>query len=359
MLFFNKQRLLSFFSKIVLIISGSFATSHVMATCSTGNQYTVQVPLQAATFSAGEEFPVGSNIRVQTVRGFTTVGISCTKSGTYVRMSLAGGSLYPGKTNIYQTGVVGLGVRFRNPFENKYYPFDTSYNGGQVNPGGWGDFTIELVKVGPITAGTINTALFPQVRIDAMDADNIPARVAYHTITGSFSLQTPTCTTPNFTWDLGITNTTNLKKKGDSSLWKDTPVTLTGCSAFLGNNSNGSFTQYNISGNNTGSTSQSGALAPNKLIMTLSPNTTSIDSTNGILGLDNTSTASGFGVQIASKQTGTFVAQSLTGNITISPPVGYNGGSVSFPLGARIIRTNDIVQPGKINTSLTYTINYQ
>ncbi len=356
---FNKQRLLSFFAKVLLIISSFFAIGHVMASCTTAKQYSVQIPLQAGTFSAGAEFPVGSNIRVQYIRGYTEATSSCTKSNPYVRMSLSGGTLYPGQTNIYQTGVSGVGVRFRNPYENKYYPFNTTYNLGQLIPGGWLDFTIELVKVGPITAGRINTALFPQVRIDAMDADNIPARFAYHTITGSFTIQTPTCTTPNFSWDLGTTSTTILKKKGDTSLWKDTPVTLTGCSAFLGNNSNGSFTRYAITGTNTGTVSQSGNVAANNLIMSLSPSNPSIDQTKGILGLDKSSTASGFGVQIASKQAGIFEPKNLTSSITISPAVGYSGGSVSFPLGARIIRTGDIVQPGKISTSLTYTINYQ
>lgn len=345
--------------RFFLVCSVFLLSTQAMAVCSTGGQYTVQIPLQAATFSAGEDFPTGSNIRVQQVRGFSTVTVSCTNSGAYTRMSLFGGSLYPGQSNIYQTGITGLGVRFRNPYENKYYPFNTTYLGGQVNEGGWLDFTIELVKMGPITAGTVNTALFPQVRIDAMDADNNPARVAWHTVTGGFTLQAPTCTTPNFTWDLGTTNTTVLKSQGDASAWVDTPVRLAGCSAFLGNNSNGSYTQYNIAGFNTGNVSQSGSIAPNKLTMTLTPNTSAIDSVNGIVALDNTSTASGFGVQVASKQSGTYVVQNLSGSIVVTPAVGDSSGSVSFPLGARIIRTNSSVQGGKISTSLTYTINYQ
>ncbi|EJQ0716776.1 type 1 fimbrial protein [Salmonella enterica] len=329
------------------------------AVCSHYNkQYTVQVPLQIATFSVGEDFPIGSNIRVQRVRGFHHVDATCTNSGAYARFSLVGGSLYPGQSNIYQTGISGLGVRFRNPYENKYYPFNTNWL-GTLSADGWLVFTIELVKMGPITNGTVNTALFPEVRIDAVDADNKPSRVAWHSITGSFTLQTPTCTTPNFTWDLGTTNTTVLKKQGDASPWVDTPVTLTGCSAFLGNNSNGSYTQYNISGFNIGSTSQSGSLAPNKLTMTLRPNTSATDSINGIVALDSTSTASGFGVQVASKQSGTYVAQNLSGSMVVTPAVGDSSGTVSFPLGARIIRTSNTVQGGKISTSLTYIINYQ
>lgn len=346
--------------QLLVATSGLLFAGHSLAVCSTGNQqYTVQVPLQAATFSAGEDFPVGSNIRVQQVRGYTAVPVTCTNSGAYSRMSLSGGTLYPGQSNIYQTGINGLGVRFRNPYENKYYPFNTTWM-GTYSPDGWLVFTIELVKMGPTTAGTVNSALFPQVRIDAIDADNNPTRVAWHTITGGFTLQTPTCTTPNFNWDLGTTNTSLLRNQGDASVWVDTPVTLTGCSTFLGNNSNGSYTQYNIqAGFNSGSVSQSGSIAPNKLTMTLTPNTSAIDSVNGIVALDNTATASGFGVQLASKQSGTYVAQNLAGSMVVTPTVGDSSGSVRFPLGARIIRTSDSVQGGSIKTSLTYTINYQ
>lgn len=329
-----------------------------MATCTTVNQYTVQVPLQAVTFSAGEDFPVGSNIRVQRVTGYGTVTLNCTKGGMYSQMSLSGGTLYPGQTNIYQTGINGLGVRFRNPYENKYYPFNTGAT-AFYGVNGWLGFSIELVKMGPITAGTVNTALFPQVRIDAGDADNTPVRVAWHTITGGFTLQTPACTTPNFSWDLGTASAIVLKNQGDATSWVDTPVTLTGCGNFLGNDSNGSYTQYTIQSYNGGSVSQSGSVAPNTLTMTLTPNTTAINAVNGIVALDRTSTASGFGVQVASKQSGTYVPQDLSGSIVVKPAVGDSSGTVSFPLGARLIRTDSAVQPGNISTSLTYTINYQ
>lgn len=333
--------------------------SQGFAVCSTYNQqYKTQVPLQAATFSAGDEFPVGSNIRVQLVQGLTHVPTHCTNSDAYSRMSLSGGSLYPGQSNIYQTGINGLGVRFRSPSKNKYYPFNATPLGTYF-PEGWLAFTIELVKMGPITGGTVDTSLFPEVKIDAIDADNNPTRVAWHTITGSFTLQSPTCTTPNFNWDLGTTNTSVLKKQGDASSWVDTPVTLTGCSSFFGNNSNGSYTQYKISGLGTGIISESGNIAPNRITLTLQPNTIAIDSVHGIISLDNKSTASGFGVQIGSKQSGTYVVQNMSDSIVVTPTIGNNSGIISFPLGARIIRTSNIVKSGSVTTSLTYTINYQ
>lgn len=346
---------------LLMTLGGLLFSLHCIAACSTVNQYTAQVPLRSPTLSAGAEFPVGSVIMRQRITGFTTVTLTCAGAAySTPNFNLTGGTLYAGQSNIYQTGVSGLGVRFRQVYDNRYYP----YTGAPTNtilyfaPDGYLSFDIEFVKMGAITAGTVNSSLFPRIEVNGTDTAQT-VRVAWHTITGNAVIQAPTCTTPNFTWDLGTTNTTVLKSQGDASAWVDTPVRLTGCSAFLGNNSNSSYTQYSISGLNTGNVSQSGSIAPNKLTMTLTPNTSAIDSVNGIVALDNTSTASGFGVQVASKQSGTYVAQNLSGSIVVTPAVGDRSGSVSFPLGARIIRTNSTIQGGKISTSLTYTINYQ
>ncbi|EAA7988771.1 hypothetical protein BRR55_23830 [Salmonella enterica] len=268
--------------------------------------------------------------------------------------------LYPGQSNIYQTGISGLGVRFRQVYDNRYYPYIgvPMYNNLLFSPDGYLSFDIEFVKMGGITAGTINSSLFPRVEVNGTDTTDT-VRIAWYTITGTAVIRASSCTTPNFKWELGTTNTTVLKNQGDASSWVDTPVTLTGCSAFLGNNINGSYTQYNVSGVNTGSVTQRGNLAPNQLTMTLTPNTSAFDSANGIVTLDHLATASGFGVQVGSKQSGMYAVQNLSGDMVVTPMVGDSSGTVRFPLGARIIRTSDKVQGGRISTSLTYTINYQ
>ena len=67
--------------QLLVATSGLLFAGHSLAVCSTGNQqYTVQVPLQAATFSAGEDFPVGSNILFLLFRGYTSVTVTCINS---------------------------------------------------------------------------------------------------------------------------------------------------------------------------------------------------------------------------------------------------------------------------------------
>ncbi|EPC0969887.1 fimbrial protein [Enterobacter hormaechei] len=346
---------------LLLALSSLLFSLHSQAACSTVNQYTVQVPLKTPVLSAGAEFPVGAVVMRQRVVGFTTVTLTCGGSAYPSPVfTLTGGTLYAGQSNIYQTGIAGLGVRFRQVYDNRYYPY-TGTQGNSItyfSPDGYLSFDIEFVKMGAITAGTVNSALFPRVEVNGTDTTQT-VRVAWHTITGTAIIQAPSCTTPNFNWDLGTTNTSVLQSQGQSSPWVDTPVTLTGCSTFLGNNINGSYTQYTISGFSSGTIVQPGNLAPNGVTMTLSPNTAVIDSTNGIVSLDGAATASGFGVQVASKQSGTYVPQDLAGSMIVTPAAGDTSGSVSFPLGARIIRTSDTVQGGSISTSLMYVINYQ
>lgn len=342
---------------LLIVVSGLLAAGQAAAEnlCSTG-AYTVNVPLSGGVISAGSEFPEGGIVRAQQVLGLRNV--TCDNYGQN-NYTLSNGELYPGSENIYQTGVNGLGVRFRSGVGNKLYPFTTVETGNWFTVGEELKFTMELVKMGPLSGGSVDTTKFPRVEVNSKYPGGIWKKVAFYNIIGSFVLRIPTCTTPDSSWDLGTTSTSKLKSVGDASLWVDTPVTLTGCSTFHGNNSNGSMTIYTPSGVDSGSTSDSKGRAPNTLTMKLRANTDVIDSEKGIVGLDDKATASGFGVQVASKQSGDYVAQSLSGSIVVTPSVGFSGKTVTFPLGARIIRTDEAVSGGTISASLTYTIDYQ
>lgn len=346
----------------LLMLSGLAAGQQARASCTVNAPYQGQVPLQTTALSAGAEFPTGSVIMRQRVIGLRDIVGSCNGNvSVFANFNLTGGTLYPGQTNVYQTGIAGLGVRFRQVYENRLFPFTSSRRySGQItfNPAAYLSFDMELVKLGTMTAGTVSTALFPQIVVNVTD-NTYTGLVALHTITGTAVIQEASCTTPDFTWDLGRTNTTVLKSKGDASAWVDTPVTLTGCSVFRGNNSDGGYTQYSITGTSSGTIMQPSAVAANVVTMTLSPNTSVIDSANGIVGLDSASSAYGYGIQLASKQSGNYVPQNMTGSLVVTPVAGDSSGTVSFPLGARITRTSDSVRSGSISASLVYTINYQ
>lgn len=337
----------------------------VFALCRVTNAglYTVNVYIQKYVASVGSELPEGSIIHSQRVLGFKQIEFNCDTQGSLF-FDLVGGTLYPGTTNIYQTGIAGVGVRFRGTFDNKLYPFFNQLGGQNVaEPNGWLAFTIEFIKMGPIVSGgSFNQSLMPQVRIHAADTNLVYQRLAYPNILGSIdslAFAVPSCVTPNFTWDLGSITIDALRAKGDATQWVDTPVTLTNCPQFPGRLTDASgFIEYKITGGDTSTVTKRGVAAPNTLTMMLRPNTSAIDSANGVIGADSSATTHGFGVQLGSKQSGTYIPQDLSTGIVLTPALN-SSGTFTFPLGARIIRTSDGIRGGALSSSVTYIINYQ
>lgn len=333
-----------------------------MAVCTSNSPYSATVTLQGGIFSSGEDMPIGSIIRIQRINGFRNTYTPCV-GPPYMTYASTGGTLYPGETYIYQTGISGLGVRFKN--------IDSGvYHGTNGRGGPWGGdipasrftFNAEFVKMGPISAGQVNTLLFPTLSVLANDASTVVGLplATYRFSGGNFTVQTPTCTTPNYTYSLGSSTVTDFSSANPGSAWVDTPVTLTNCPVFYGNNSNNSYSNYTITDlNGGGSSSNIGSVAPNNLLMRLTPNTTVLDSGNGIVSLDVNASARGVAVQLGNKQSGTWVAQNLNNAMSITTTPGAGATSFSFPLGARMIKTGDPVRAGTVSTSLTYTITYQ
>jgi len=96
------------------------------------------------------------------------------------------------------------------------------------------------------------------------------------------------------------------------------------------------------------------------LNLTLAPNTSVIDSTNGILSLKTgTDAASGVGIQLAyGSETDTapeFVNFSSGNNYTVADDALTRR---SFPLIARYIQTESEVTAGRADATVTFTINY-
>jgi type 1 fimbria pilin len=344
---------------LISLVGGGLFSVNSYATCSPDAAYTAAVSLTAGDFSAGEDMSTGTLIRIQHVNGFKNNYIPCT--GTPRLNFLAtGGIPYPGLTNTYQTGVDGLGVRFKNTATNIYFGSGNTagFSGTVLAPRFSVD--VEFVKVGPLSAGSVSTAGFPVISIVANDPSGGTPVATYSFAGGTFRVTTPTCTTPNYTFDIGSSVVTDFSAGNPASPWVDTVVTLTNCPVFYGNNSNGSFANYTITGTGlTGQSTQSGSLAPNVVQMKLTPNTTVIDTANGIISLDSSSDAVGVAVQIGNKQSGSYIPQNLSNPVSVNTTPGANTTTVSFPLGARMIKTDVPVRAGRVSASVTYTISYQ
>lgn len=345
--------------KIIALLWGLIISIQSYATCDPQGKYTAPVSLQGGTFSAGGEMAVGSIIRIQRINGYKDSYTPCVGE-TYMTYTATGGALYSGQTYIYQTGVSGLGVRFKNTQSGIYH--GTANRGSGWNgtiPASRFSVDVEFVKMGAISAGQVNTSLFPTLTAVTSDSSGGVPAATYSFSGGSFTVQTPTCITPNYTYNLGTYMVDYFSSTNPTSPWVDTPAILTNCPTFYGNNSNGSYSNYTITNlNGGGQATNSGTLAPNVLQMRLTPNTTIIDAANGIVSTDSSSSAQGIAVQLGNKQSGTYVVQNLNNAMSVTTTSG-GATTVTFPLAARMTKTNLPVKAGNISTSLVYTISYQ
>lgn len=346
----------------LLALGGLLFSLQSMATCTTSNQYYSYATLRGVSFSAGADFPVSGLIYKQIISGLTGVNFNCTEGNANFVLSVSGGTPVPGMSNTYESGIPGVGVKITG-LNGDVEPVTVTHDApsGAISASNL-SFAVIAVKTGPITAGTANGAILPQVKWDVVDNSGVKSRLAYSSWnSGGFILTTPSCTTPDYTYDLGQTVISN---SITSSSWVSTPVILNGCSAFYGNSSDGNSYQSSRQSITEGQVvglgfAQIGTTAKNIVTMTLTPQVTAIDPVNGILAntpaIEN---AEGVGVQIAQVSGTTYTPLNLTDSLLVNPDLN-SSSNITFPLAARIIKTAEVVKPGKVITAVTYTITYQ
>lgn len=348
--------LITTFIKVIVLF---FISKSVFACDNISGAFTSSVTLQGGNFSAGQDMNVGTIIRIQKVNAQRAQSPGCAVPST-ISFTATGGLLYPGSSYIYQTGIDGLGVRFETSRASKYYfGTNTSFGfSGTLNTDAFG-VNLEFVVMGPISGGVINSTGFPTLNVNVTDGyGNQHTLATYKFSGGSFNVTVPTCITPDYTYELGNYGLSNFSAGTQVSPWMDTPITLTNCPVFYGNNSNStSYTNTNQQGL---SPTLRGTVAPNVLSISLKPNTAIIDAAKGIFSLDSGATATGVAVQVSVKQAGNnFVVQNLNNAINITTTAGVATSTYSLPLAARIVRSTGELNPGNVSSSLIYTVAYK
>lgn len=176
------------------------------------------------------------------------------------------------------------------------------------------------------------------------------------------------CTTPNFTYDLGEHRSVEFKDVDSTTNWVDTPIILTNCTPFYGNMRSGkvSYLVDSVAGGVTNFVSQN---EPNNIYISFSNAQMSLNDSNGILRLQySPSSAQGFGVQLGVKINGAYspinlrIPQVITPSVesySQPPTVVTAFGRLVFPLGARYIKVAKNISGGTANTYAVYSINYE
>jgi type 1 fimbria pilin len=235
--------------------------------------------------------------------GPTTLG-TVNLIGAQASMPMINGGVYP-------TNVPGVGYRL----SGLVYPY--TFDPSQTNDVFQG-VTLEFVKTGPVTGGTISKGMFAIERVDGLN----PTTLAQYYLMDDIIISPPTCTV----------------NPGS----KNVPVTLPGVniSVFSGVGVVAERIPFKLSINCPISKAVSVKLDYNG-------NNTNIP---GVLS--NTGTAAGVGVQLLDQN------QSPVPFGTVVPKGSYQG-AVDIPFFAQYYQLDNGVSAGTVSSSATFTFSYQ
>lgn len=362
-------------SLLLLLVSIFLTTFHANASCdfspssstpASSTQYYSAPILSSITIAAPTGVPVGSTFYQQKIQvaNFQATQLNCTDYGNFYygyRYGSTPKSISTYSTKVYETGITGVGIKFivNSTYEYPYIvPVSPCSNSNTCNPWPTWHYPTEfmLIKTSDnIVAGTINGGELPTIQYVFGHEDSLVVLQEVK-LTGSITITTPTCniTTASqaMTIPMGQYDISEFTAKGTGTAWKDASIQLIGCGRFYGKASNSIAT---FDGTTTTTT---GSLANNTWSLTLSPYSSIIDATKGIMDIDdNPLRANGVGIQLSTTQS-TSGLINLNNAVTGTLP---NDGSsnITVPLYARYIQTGNSVSAGKANGKLMYTITYQ
>lgn len=348
--------------------------------CSLSDDYGVMdytMPLQSLNLTVGPDVSNGTIIYRQYFKPSRATTINCSGNTTTYQPTISWtyssipngisdwtGTPFSGK--VYETGVPGIGIaiytynkavdRYTVPFTYQAWQKEESSESAVWSAQGGFEFDVVLIKTGIITPGTISGPQLPTV-VYNFEAQSIsPIYLGSLSFSGAINVVSRTCTTPDVVVEMGPYEISkNFTKIGSYTEWKDASILLTDCPRFYGTLNDGRNTFNSDDG-----TSGTGTITNNILNLTLTPNTSVIDSTNGILSVKTgTDAATGVGIQLAyGSETDTapeFVDFSSSNDYTMPDDTLTNR---SFPLIARYIQTESDVTAGRADATVTFTINY-
>ncbi|MCX8960887.1 type 1 fimbrial protein [Erwinia psidii] len=358
---------------ILMVMAG--CSSCLAAGCDVSNPALASspvLPLQGGAITVGPDVSNGTIVWHQHFRPTSPVTLDC-KNEIPIASSIRGyfatglrpsnwsdGRFPPG--SVYQTDVPGIGVAVYAYDSTQYtvpftYPLTAiqkdNYPNDKWMPHEGIEFDVVLIKTGVIIPGRIGGENLPSVNYSLHSKDRSPVSLGSLRFSGEINIISRTCITPDINVPMGdyeISGT--FKQTGNHSPWKDASIKLVDCPRLHGIITEGK-------GAESGRL-QDGDKISNSIKLSLSPNTSIINSSQGILGLKNgTDSASGVGIQLA------------WGNLSDASPQMVNfsenkqyilpdDGSTLFslPLLARYIQTAPLVTPGKADATVTFTIYY-
>ncbi|MDR5838930.1 fimbrial protein [Caballeronia sp. LZ034LL] len=280
------------------------------------------------SLSLGRDTPVGTTLwQLMKNLGISVSDVTCTvqKDVTVT------GTLVPGYSNMYQSGVEGIGVRFYVTSDYKSQlvtvPVSQSY-AVPVNNTVEQDVRADFIVTGPVKSGT--TLNLPSMQIK-FSGSCFPTVTYTQTLTGNTTVTGNTCsvTTPSLNFQLPRAYSKDLASAGATTGDTVVPLDLN-CPA----------------GVKVGITITDAVNPANR---------------SSSLSLAPGSSAAGVGMQILNGTTAvSFGPDSAAGGTVNQWIAGTSaGGAMRVPLTARYVRSSGTLVLGSVNGKATFTMSYQ
>lgn len=282
----------------------------------------------------------------------------------------SGAATSSGGKDIFPTNVDGVGAVFyiytppfstTTPLYWTQFPGSDEYNllasGGTYTKGASTlyQITVELIKTGPITAGTqqVLGSSFPTFQFTLRSA-SIPVSFTDSVIsfTGATTLYTKTCqlASSNIDVDLGKHDIKSFDGIGATSAWQNFDITLKDCPPFYG------YGNYSMSaaGKLTGSSST------NSVALSFRSVNGVTDSNPGIANLESgADTATGVGIELSRRNVSGSIPLDGTDGFELDKLTTDDNATYVIPLKARYVQTESSVTAGIANGAVVFTIVYQ
>lgn len=275
-------------------------------------------------------------------------------------------STYSG--TVYNTNIPGIGIKFTTDYRSSVTDFPTIIATPSVcanslicawpRPDGYDASSwFSLIKTAEtITPGVLSASSLPSL-VYSMGQSGAMVNSYNISLSGSLQITTPTCNITTVSQSmvvyLGKHDITTFTGKGSTTGWKNASIQLVNCGQFYGNSQGG-----NDMATFNGSSVAYNSLNSNYLSLTLTPLNGIEDVSKGIMKIDDHPLkANGVGIQLSTNES-TSGMVNLASAITQTLPKD-GATSITVPLYARYIQTENTVGAGKANGKLEYTITYQ
>ncbi|SAL41150.1 type-1 fimbrial protein subunit A [Caballeronia cordobensis] len=312
--------------RILVTIVLSAAVSHAAADSVTFPRSTMPVLSFPASVSAGRDTAVGTLISNQV----TVPGLVANTTCTTTKNVTVTGTLVPGFSNVYQSGVPGVGVRFNitGSWNSTFVAVPISESLPPISINTQYYTRADLVVTGPIGSGSITN--WPSMNV-SFSGPCISTTMATQPVTGTTIITGNTCSvsTPALEFNLPKAFAKDLLTAGATTGDTTVPLVLD-CPAGV------------------------------KVAITI---TDSVNSANRstALALAPESSASGLGIQILNGSTAIAFGpdSAVAGTVNQWTAGAAAGGQMQIPLTARYVRAAGTLIPGSVKAKATFTMSYQ